>query len=333
MTNTSYDVVGIGNAIVDILSRCEDDFLVGEGLAKGSMRLVDEAEAERLYDRMGPAIESSGGAAANTIAGLASLGARTAFIGKVRDDALGTAFRHDIRANGAVFKTDPLSQGPATARCMILVTPDGERTMNTFLGAARELYPADIEPAVIKAGKILYLEGYLWDPPHAKDAFVKAADIARAAGREVALTLSDSFCVERWRGEFLDLIRSGRVSIVFANEHEAKALYETGDLDTAMTALGEDAPFAVVTRGEDGATVLSGNGRISVPAAEVGEVVDLTGAGDLFAAGFLAAHARDDSPETAARLGALAAAHIIQQMGPRPQVSLKHLAAENGFRL
>ncbi len=335
MTDTTprYDVVGIGNAIVDVLSRTEDDFLVAEGLAKGSMRLIDEAEAERLYQHMGPAIEASGGSAANTIAGLASLGGRGAFVGKVRDDQLGAVFTHDIRAIGVDFDTPQARDGAATARSMILVTPDGERTMNTFLGASRDLDPDDIDADVIGAGRVLYLEGYLWDPENAKRAFIRASEIARQAGREVALTLSDSFCVDRFRDEFLDLMRSGQVTIIFANEHEARALYQTGDIATAVDCLATDVPLAVVTRGEDGATVIDHAGRINVPAWHVDEVVDLTGSGDLFAAGFLFGHARGWPRDASARLGTLCAANIIGHFGPRPQTSLKDLARQNGFHI
>src|SRR3954469_12777572 len=213
MTNARYDVLGIGNAIVDVIARAEDDFLVRQSMRKGTMALIDEARAEAIYDAMGPAVETSGGSAANTIVGLASLGARTAFIGKVKADELGRAFAHDIRAAGVAFDTPPASDGPSTARCYVLVTPDGERTMNTYLGAAQDLHPNDIDAETVAAASILYLEGYLWDPPHAKDAFRKAADIAHGAGRDVALTLSDAFCVDRYRAEFLHLIRNGMVDL------------------------------------------------------------------------------------------------------------------------
>lgn len=331
MTETTFDVVGIGNAVVDVLARAEDDFLVREELAKGSMRLIDEAEAERLYGAMGAAVEASGGSAANTIAGLASFGARTAFVGKVAEDALGDVFTHDIRALGASFDTPRLATGPATARCLILVTPDGERTMNTFLGASRELGPGDIDEATIGAAKILYLEGYLWDPPAAKDAFLKAADIARAQSREVALSLSDAFCVDRFRGEFLDLIRSGRVTLLFGNESEIKSLYETADFDTAAQSLAKDCPFAVVTRSEKGALVLRDGRTATVEAAPVGQIVDLTGAGDLFAAGFLHGLASGQDEIACARLGSMAAAEVIGHMGARPQASLRDLAQQTGL--
>src|SRR5450756_3036130 len=220
MTAPRYDVIGIGNAIVDVIARAEDDFLVAHGMHKGTMALIDEARAEKIYQAMGPAVESSGGSAANTIVGVASFGGRAAFIGKVKDDELGRAFAHDIRAARVSFETPPASDGPSTARCYIMVTPDGERTMNTFLGAAQDLHPKDIDEARIAASAIVYLEGYLWDPPHAKEAFIKAADIAHRFGRRVALTLSDSFCVDRYRAEFLNLIRKGTIDIIFANERE-----------------------------------------------------------------------------------------------------------------
>ncbi len=229
MTASRYDVLGIGNAIVDVIARAEDDFLVAQGMHKGGMALIDEARAAKIYDAMGPATESSGGSAANTIAGVASFGARAAFVGKVKDDELGKAFAHDIRSIRVAFDTKAANDGPSTARCYIMVTPDGERTMNTYLGAAQDLKPSDIDEAQVAAAEVVYLEGYLWDPPQAKEAFVKAADIAHKNGRRVALTLSDSFCVDRYRGEFLDLIRKGTVDIVFANEHELHSLYETSD--------------------------------------------------------------------------------------------------------
>jgi sugar/nucleoside kinase (ribokinase family) len=331
MTAPRYDVLGIGNAIVDVIAHAEDDFLVVHGMHKGAMMLIDEARAQAVYDAMGPAVESSGGSAANTVVGVASLGGRAAFIGKVNDDALGQAFAHDIRAAGVAFDTPPASAGPSTARCYIMVTPDGERTMNTYLGAAQDLHPNDIDDATISASAIVYLEGYLWDPPHAKEAFLKAAEIAHAAGRRVALTLSDAFCVDRYRPEFLDLVRNGTVDILFANERELHSLYQTGDFDTAIAALRDEAKLAVVTRSEKGCVVVFGNGIEAVPAAPVERVVDVTGAGDLFAAGFLIGHARGKDHRTAARLGALAAAEVIQHLGARPEASLKALAEENGL--
>jgi len=280
---------------------------------------------------MGPATESSGGSAANTIVGIASLGGRAAFVGKIKDDELGRTFAHDIRAANVAFDVKPASEGPSTARCYIMVTPDGERTMNTYLGAAQDLRPADIDEVAVSSATIVYLEGYLWDPPQAKAAFVKAAGIAHKAERSVALTLSDSFCVDRYRAEFLDLIKNGTVDLVFANEHELHSLYQTSDFDTAAKALQRDAKLAVVTRSAKGCVVISRNGFENVNAAPVKQVVDVTGAGDLFAAGFLVGVARGQDYRDAARLGALAAAEVIQHVGARPAVSLKALAAENGL--
>ncbi len=331
MTAPRYDVLGIGNAIVDVIARAEDDFLVAHGMHKGTMALIDEARAQAIYDAMGPAVESSGGSAANTIVGVASFGGRAAFVGKVKDDELGRAFAHDIRAARVSFDTPPASDGPSTARCYIMVTPDGERTMNTFLGAAQDLHPNDIDEATIAAAAIVYLEGYLWDPPHAKEAFVKAAAIAHKAGRRVALTLSDAFCVDRYRAEFLGLIRKGTVDIVFANEHELRSLYQTADFDTAVKQLRGDARLAVVTRSQKGCVVVSRDGVEAVQAMPIEQVADATGAGDLFAAGFLVGHSHGKDHRTAARLGALAAAEVIQHIGARPAVSLKALAAENGL--
>jgi len=333
MTASRYDVLGIGNAIVDVIARAEDDFLVAHGMHKGGMALIDEARAQAIYDAMGPAVESSGGSAANTIVGVASFGGRAAFVGKVKDDELGRAFAHDIRAARVAFDTPPASDGLSTARCYIMVTPDGERTMNTYLGAAQDLHPRDIDEAAIASAAVVYLEGYLWDPPHAKQAFLKAAEIAHKAGRRVALTLSDAFCVDRYRAEFLDLIRKGTVDILFANEHELHSLYETADFDTAAKALAADAKLAVVTRSVKGCVVVSRPGIEAVPAMPIEQVADATGAGDLFAAGFLVGHSRGKDHRTAARLGALAAAEVIQHIGARPAVSLKALADENGLAL
>jgi adenosine kinase len=280
---------------------------------------------------MGPAVEISGGSAANTIVGVAGFGGRAAFVGKVKDDELGRAFAHDIRAAGVTFDTPPAADGPSTARCYVMVTPDGERTMNTFLGAAQDLHPADVDAEMIAAAAIIYLEGYLWDPPHAKEAFRKAAKIAHDASRKVALTLSDAFCVGRYRAEFIDLIRTGTVDLVFANESELKSLYETADFDTAAKALRADAKLAVVTRSEKGCVVVSKDGTVTVPAAPIGKLVDATGAGDLFAAGFLFGLARGRDHKTSAQLGALAAAEVIQHIGARPEVSLKDLARQGGL--
>jgi adenosine kinase len=324
-----YDVIGIGNAIVDVLARAEDDFLVRHGMAKGSMALIDEARAEAIYAAMGPAIEISGGSAANTIVGVAAFGGSTAFIGTVKDDTLGHVFTHDIRAAGVGFSTRPFENGPATARSYILVTPDGERTMNTYLGAAQLLSAAEVTEAEIAAAKVTYLEGYLWDPQNAKDAFLKAAKIAHGAKRTVALTLSDPFCVDRYRNEFRALVVNGTVDLLFANESELKSLYQTADFDTAVAALRAVAKLAVVTRSEKGALVVTRKKIEAVDAFPVEEVVDTTGAGDLFAAGFLFGFARALPHATSARLGALAAAEVITHLGARPERRLAELAREN----
>ena len=331
MTTNRYDVLGIGNAIVDVIAKADEDFLVRHGMRKGAMTLIDEARAEVIYDAMGPAVEISGGSAANTTVGVASLGARAAFVGKVKDDQLGRVFAHDIRAAGVAFDTAPDSDGPSTARCYVLVTPDGERTMNTFLGAAQDLHPNDIDADAVAAATITYLEGYLWDPPHAKEAFLKAAEIAHRAERSVALTLSDAFCVDRYRAEFLNLIRNRTVDVVFANERELHSLYQTADFDTAVNALRNDVRLAVITRSEKGCLVVTREETDAVRAEPVERVVDATGAGDLFAAGFLVGLARGTDLRTAARLGGLAAAEVLGHLGARPESSLKALAEENGL--
>ncbi|MDQ0503472.1 adenosine kinase [Xanthobacter agilis] len=331
MSAPTLDVLTIGNAIVDVLARAEDDVLAAHGMNKGGMALIDEARAEAIYGAMGPGTEISGGSAANTAAGVAALGARAGFIGKVKADGLGTVFGHDIRAAGVAYATPAAPAGAATARCLILVTPDGERTMNTFLGAAQDLTAADLDPAMVQGAAVTYLEGYLWDPPAAKEAFLAAAKIAHGAGRKVALTLSDSFCVDRYRAEFLDLVRTHTVDLVFCNEAELKALYETADFDTALVALRKDAREAVVTRSEKGASFVTSGAVVSVPAVPVERVVDTTGAGDLFAAGFLAGYTRGLDPATCLRIGALAAGEIITQLGARPQRNLLDLAREAGL--
>ncbi len=326
-----YDVLCLGNAIVDVFASVEEDFLVRQQVVKGSMALIDEDRAAALYADMGRGSLVSGGSAANTAAGLASLQAKAAFVGKIKDDALGRIFAHDLRATGVHFGTPMSDEGPATACSYILVTPDGQRTMNTFLGACQNLTVHDVDEDLVRASRIVYLEGYLWDPPAAKDAFVKAAGLAHAAGRKVALSLSDSFCVDRYRAEFLHLIRSKTVDIVFANESELHALYETADFETALAALREDCGLAAVTLGAAGAMVVERDGTQAVKAFPVERVVDSTGAGDLFAAGFMAGLARDQDAADCVRLGALAAAEIIQHVGARPAVDLAALAAENGF--
>jgi sugar/nucleoside kinase (ribokinase family) len=331
MTSAKYDVLGIGNAIFDVLVQTDESFLTAHGMAKGGMALIDETRAAAIYRDMGPATKMSGGSAANTIVGIANLGARAAYVGKVRDDEVGRLYSHDIRAAKVAFETQPASDGPATGCSYILVTPDGERTMNTYLGAAQELMPGDINPAQIAAASIVYLEGYLWDPKSAKEAFVKAADIAHGAGRQVALTLSDSFCVDRYRDEFLDLMRKGTVDLIFANEAELHSLYQTSDFDTALKQLRKDTKLGVVTRSEKGCVVASAEGVTAVPAFPIAKMVDTTGAGDLFAAGFLFGMVRNAGYENAGRLGALAAAEVIQHIGARPQTSLKELAQKNGL--
>ncbi|MGE5158666.1 MAG: adenosine kinase [Gemmatimonas sp.] len=331
MTDAKYDVLGIGNAIFDVLVRTDEGFLSRHGMTKGSMALIDEARASAIYRDMGPATEMSGGSAANTIVGVASLGARAAYVGKVKDDQIGALYTHDIRAAGVAFDTRPAADGPATGCSYILVTGDGERTMNTYLGAAQDLTSADIDPAQIAAARIVYLEGYLWDPASAKEAFVKASKMAHDAGRQVALTLSDSFCVDRYRDEFLELMRKGTVDLVFANEAELHSLYETSDFETALKQLRLDAKLGVVTRSEKGCVVASSEGVVAVPAFPVQTIVDTTGAGDLFAAGFMFGLVRGGGYENAGRLGALAAAEVIQHIGARPQVSLKELALQNGL--
>jgi sugar/nucleoside kinase (ribokinase family) len=331
MAQAKYDVLGIGNAIFDVLVQTDEGFLNRHGMTKGGMALIDEARATAIYLDMGPATEMSGGSAANTIVGVANLGARAAYVGKVKDDQIGRLYSHDIRAAGVAFGTKPASDGPATGCSYILVTPDGERTMNTYLGAAQDLTPADIDAAEIAASHIVYLEGYLWDPKNAKEAFVKAATIAHGAGRQVALTLSDSFCVDRYRDEFLDLMRKGTVDLIFANEAELHALYQTSDFDTALKQLRDDTKLGVVTRSEKGCVVASKDSVVAAPAFPIGRLVDTTGAGDLFAAGFLFGLVRNAGYENAGRLGALAAAEVIQHIGARPQVSLKELAEQNGL--
>ena len=331
MTDARFDVLGIGNAIFDVLVPADEGFLARHDMAKGGMALIDEARAAAIYRDMGPATEMSGGSAANTIVGIASLGARTAYVGKVKDDQIGRMYAHDIRAAGVAFDTLPATGGPATGCSYILVTPDGERTMNTYLGAAQELTPDDIDAAQVAASRIIYLEGYLWDPKDAKDAFVKAATIAHDSGREVALTLSDAFCVDRYRAEFLDLMREGTVDLVFANEAELHSLYQTADFDSALKQLREDATLGIVTRSEQGCVVVSNDGVIAVPAYPIDKLVDTTGAGDLFAAGFLFGLVRKTGYEKAGQLAALAAAEVIQHIGARPQVSLKQLAQQSGL--
>lgn len=333
MTSLRFDTLCIGNAICDVFAHVEEDFLLREKLVKGAMRLIDTEEAVRLYEKMGQTTRISGGSAGNTAAGVAALGGATAYFGKVAEDELGAAYRHDMRGTGVHFETPVLVDGPPTARSMILITPDGERTMNTYLGACVELSEKDIDAQTVAASAITDMEGYLWDPPAAKAAFLKAAEIAHAHDRKVSLTLSDSFCVDRYRSEFLGLMRNGTIDLLFANEHELKALYETADLDTAIAAVREDCAVTALTLGAQGAMAISRNETIRVPAAEVTDVVDLTGAGDLFASGFLLGQARSYDFTTSAELGCLCAAEVIGHVGARPERSLKRLAEQQGFGL
>lgn len=322
MTNSLFDVVGIGNAIVDVLTQTDDAFLEREGLAKGAMTLVDEAQASAVYDKAGPALECSGGSAANTIAVMAGLGAKCAFAGKVKNDAFGRIFAHDIQSLGVHFETAPAEDGPATANCLVLVTPDAQRTMLTYLGASIHLKPADVDLEIIKAAKVTYLEGYLWDPEDAKQAFRAAAQAARAAGREVALSLSDPFCVDRHRADFLDLIE-GHVDILFANEAEIMALYQVDDFDAAVEKVKGHCKIAALTRSEKGSVVVSAAAVEAVKAAPVTQVIDTTGAGDAYAAGFLYGYTQGNALATCARMGGIAAAEVIAQMGARPESDLK----------
>ena len=326
-----HDVLAIGNAIVDIIASAEETLLHEENIVKGAMILVDEARAAHLQGIMRMPTVASGGSAANTIVGIASFGGRTAYIGKVKDDEVGAHFTRDIKASGVAFGTAPDADGPATAACHIFVTHDGERTMNTWLGASQNLTEADIDEALVASAKVTYLEGYLWDPPHAKQAFLKAAAIAHAHGREVALSLSDSFCVDRYRSEFLDLIRNKTVDIVFANESELKSLYETSDFATALGLLRADIGLGIVTRGAEGCVVVNCEDTVEAPASPVDTLVDTTGAGDLFAAGFLHGYTQGADLKRCAELGSLAASHIIQKIGARPGVSLKALAVQHGL--
>jgi sugar/nucleoside kinase (ribokinase family) len=330
MDAATIDVAGIGNAIVDVIVHADEPFLVAEGFAKGAMTLIDAARADALYDRVGPAIESSGGSAGNTIAGIASLGGVGAYIGKVRDDVLGGVFRHDITAIGVQFQTPPASAGPGTARCLILVTPDGQRTMGTYLGACVDLGPEDIDPAIIAAAQITYLEGYLFDPPRAMEAFRKAAAIAHGAGRQVALSLSDPFCVGRHRNDFLSLV-SGEIDILFANEAEICSLYQTEDFAAAAAAVQQHVKIAALTRGAEGSVIMADGATHKIAAAPVARVVDTTGAGDLYAAGVLFGLTRGLPLPTCGAIGSLCAAEIISHVGARPEAALDKLVASAGL--
>jgi len=324
----SYDVVGIGNAIVDVLVQADDDLIDNFELTKGTMALVDEAQAERLYASVGPGLETSGGSAANTLAGVAQLGGRAGFIGRVRNDQLGGIFTHDIRSVGARFDTPAATEGPSTARCLILVTPDAQRTMCTYLGASVGLDPADLDLDMVAQAKVLYLEGYLWDSDEAKAAFITAAEVARAHGGEVALSLSDAFCVERHRESFQELV-DGHVDILFANEMEITALYKANSFEEAADQVRGRCKLAALTRSEQGSLVLNGAGTHSVAPFQLGPLLDTTGAGDLYAAGFLHAYTQGQAVDACGRLGSLCAGQVVTQLGPRPQGSLKQLVAQH----
>jgi len=329
MSRAPYEVLGLGNSLVDILAHAKDDFLSAQGMRKGAMTLIDEARAETLYAAREQPVIESGGSAANTIVGVGSFGLRGAYIGKVKDDPLGRAFVDDIHAMGVAFGVTQAVDGPATGRCFVYVTPDGERTMNTYLGASQLLSPDDVDDELVRFTPITYLEGYMWDRPAAKQAFQKAARIAHEGGNRVALTLSDAFCVDRFREEFLGLMRGGLVDTVFANTEEVLSLYRTASFEDALESLRAEGVLGVVTRSEKGCVVVEGVETTEVPAFPIDRLVDTTGAGDMFAAGFLAGLARGASRYACGRLGAMAAAEVIQHIGPRPQTSLKERARLN----
>ncbi|MBM85403.1 MAG: adenosine kinase [Rhodospirillaceae bacterium] len=326
MSDKSIDVTGIGNAIVDIISPTTDRFLSLNGIKKGAMTLIDESRSNVLYEQMEPGIEMSGGSAANTIVGVTQLGGTAAFIGKVKDDALGRTFRNDITARGVEYETAPNGGGPRTASCLVLVTPDAQRSMNTYLGACASLGPEDVNEDQVRRSKVVYLEGYLWDPPRAKDAFLKAATIAHDHGGLVSLSLSDPFCVNRHREEFRDLVEQ-HVDILFANEAEIISLYEAGEFDEALQAVRGNCEAVALTRGAKGSVVLSGDTIYDLDPEPTKEVVDTTGAGDFYAAGFLYGYTHGKQLAQCGRLGGIAASEIITHYGARPEVDLKVLAA------
>ena len=328
MTEPTLDIVAIGNAIVDVIAQADDSFVTSEGVAKGSMRLMDEATSDSLYSRMGPGREISGGSAANTVAGMAMLGCKGGFIGQVADDQLGEVFKHDIRANGVVFETPMRTAQPSTARCLILVTPDAQRTMNTFLGASQYLPASALNRDLIASAKILYLEGYLWDPEEPRAAMRAGIQIAHDAGRKVAFTLSDTFCIARHGDDFRKLIAEGTIDILFANESELLALTGGDNFDEALQSVSAQVATLVVTRGADGAVAIQNGERASVPAEPIEKIVDTTGAGDLFAAGFLAGQAQGRSLEDSLRMGAIAAAEVISHYGARPEAKLDQLVRD-----
>ena len=328
LVTKSLDVVGIGNAIVDVLVHADDRMLEEHGLTKGTMTLIDENDADRLYNGLGPGLETSGGSAANTLSGIAALGGRAGFIGRVRDDQLGKIFTHDIRAVGARFDTPAAVSGPSTARCLIMVTPDAQRTMCTYLGASVGLDPDDLDLEMVRDAQVLYLEGYLWDSEEAKRAFIAAAEAVRSAGGQVALSLSDAFCVQRHRDSFLELV-DGHVDVLFANEMEITALYEANSFDEAVEQVRGRCTVAALTCSEDGSVVLNGDETYRIAPYALGDLVDTTGAGDLYAAGFLFGYTHGRSLEDCGRLGSLCAGQVVTQMGPRPQVSLPELVARH----
>lgn len=327
MTSPRYDVCAIGNAIVDVISRESDDFITVRDLTKGSMRLIDTQEAETLYDAMQPGIEMSGGSAANTLAGMAALGRNCAFIGQIADDQLGKVFRHDLTATGVAFTTPDRAGDPPTARCLILVTPDGQRTMNTYLGASQHLGREALDKALIEDSAILYLEGYLWNADASREAMAEAIAIARNARRKVAFTLSDSFVVHLHGDDFRRMMAAGEIDILFANEAEITALAGVEDFDAAVAQVAAQVPLLVATRGEHGACAVQGGTVTHVAAEPIEQVVDTTGAGDLFAAGFLSGLAEGRSMEECLTMGAVCARAIIAQIGPRAQTDLKALVA------
>jgi fructokinase len=327
-SSKAFDVVGIGNAIVDVLVQTEDGFLEDHGLTKGTMALVNETQAEQLYGSLGPGLETSGGSAANTLAGLAQLGAQAGFIGRVRNDQLGSIFAHDIRSVGAHYETAAAESGPSTARCLILVTPDAQRTMCTYLGASVNLHPNDLDLDLVRKAKVLYLEGYLWDSDEAKQAFIAAAEVMRESGGEVALSLSDAFCVDRHRESFQELV-DGHVDILFANEMEITSLYKANHFEEAVAQVRGRCKVAALTRSGEGSLVLSGNQTLPISPFHLGPLLDTTGAGDLYAAGFLYGYTRGDELERCGRLGSLCAGQVVTQLGPRPQGSLKDLVAHH----
>ncbi|MEO9223539.1 MAG: adenosine kinase [Acidimicrobiales bacterium] len=336
-SDADLDVVTVGNAVVDVIATTTDDFLAKHGLTKGAMGLIPVADAEKLYGEMGPGTEVSGGSAGNTAAGVASLGGTVGFIGKVRDDQLGAVYAHDLGAAGvetsvtvAPNAADGGADDPSTARCLVLVTPDAERTLNTYLGIAGQIAPDDIDPAFVARGKVTYVEGYLWDTDDAKAAVTKAMDVAHGAGRQVAFTLSDGFCVDRHRSEFCDLIEE-RIDVVFANESEICSLFEVDGFDAALSKLRGSRQTWVLTRSEHGSVVVADGTSVAVPAEPVRQLVDTTGAGDLFAAGYLFGHTHGLPVDVCARIGAIAAAEVISHIGARPQVPLTGPIANRGL--